>query len=115
DRVEFLKLLLDHKANPNVVDENGQTLLKLALDDDRTDLVKRLLECGADPNRKSDSRSPLLDAVQWRNFEAVKLLLAKRADPNQVDLLGTSPLMVAAFNGDRNIVQALLAAGARTE
>ena len=43
------------------------------------------------------------------------MLLAKRADPNQVDLLGTSPLMVAAFNGDQDIVEALLASGARSD
>jgi ankyrin repeat protein len=112
---QFFNMLLEHKANPNAVDEEGRTLLKLAMDDEKTDAFRRLLNAGADPNKKNEGRSPLLDAVQNRNPEAVRMLLDKRADPNQVDSERTSPLMVASFNGDADIARELLAAGARID
>lgn len=45
--------------------------------------------------------------------ESVRLLLAHRADPNLADAQGVSPLAHAQRRGQREIAQALRAAGAR--
>lgn len=77
--------------------------------------VSELLLQGADVNCKIDEITPLYLAVLYKETEIVGLLLTHGADPNQVALLGNSPLHVAALNTDDKkieIAELLLLAGA---
>ena len=56
---------------------------------------------------------PLLAACGKKQIEAVKLLLEKKADPNQMHRLGLFPLLIASEQGSLEIVDALLQAGAK--
>jgi hypothetical protein len=59
--------------------------------------------------------TPLLHAIHKDQLAVVKLLLARGADPNRLALNGTSPLNLAASQGDLETVHTLLAAGARVQ
>ena len=60
-RIETLRLLLAHGANPNIVNEEGACVLSYAAVRGHMDAVKLLLEAGADPNLCDGSRdTPLM-------------------------------------------------------
>lgn len=77
-----------------------------------TELIKLLLELGADPNKcNGDSNTPLIIAAGG-GLEYVRLLLAGGACPNVSNCNGVCPLYVAAQAGQTEIIHALASAGA---
>lgn len=92
---------------------NGTTALMIAAAGGHTEVMKLLLEAGADP-RVQDKRgdSPLMAAVRIGSLDAVNLLLKRGVDPNQRDIEGRTALMWAARTGRLDVVRALLAINA---
>ena len=79
------------------------------------DVVRFLLEAGADPSAPSRNRmkvTALHSAIAARDRESTFALIAAGADVNLKQQDSFTPLHEAAQNGDRDIVEALLAAGA---
>src|SRR5258705_8292721 len=94
-----MKLLLDHKADPNLKTRNGATALSELMRQNRAyEAIEFLLERGADPNVPLvgwGSNPPLiLFAVSTRTARLVELFLEHRANPN-VLLNGETPLSQA--------------------
>ncbi|XP_077284469.1 uncharacterized protein LOC143910014 [Arctopsyche grandis] len=88
-----IKSLVELKADPNSVDEDGRTPLHKASSADRYDNVMALLEAGADIKIcDGNGQSVLHAAAAENNLKIVKLLLKKGADPNVLDCDGDSPL-----------------------
>lgn len=106
--------LLASGANPNLRDQNGNTLLLILSQFDKTNIIaKILLKYPVDPNITDPAgNSPLLWAVKNKNTELAKLLIEKNANPNETNALGISPLMIAVSNNDIEIIKLLLNAGA---
>ena len=103
----------------NASDSEGRTPLSLAIGIGSKELVRTLIEAGADPNIevRPDSRagSHLTYAVGLGNAGIVSLLLAAGADPNFVDteqFYDQTPLSLAIGAGDEDLVRMLLLAGA---
>jgi len=92
--------------------------LQLAVTAGNTEVVRLLVNKGADINRHASvdfgALPPLSRAVSNGQAAMVKLLLSLGADANYVDPLGMTPLLWAASSdyGHGEIVKALLAAGA---
>jgi len=57
------------------------------------------------------AQATLIDAARNDDHAAAMGLLAERADPNQAESDGTTPLHWAVHNDDAELVQRLLAAG----
>jgi ankyrin repeat protein len=129
------KYLLDHGANPNLVNIDGLTPLYAAVNMrfapvawapnpiidqekvDSIDLIRELLDRGADPNVKVKRKlwfSPTSHATGWvdnagttafwraaqsTDVEVMKLLVSRGANPGLNSNLGVTPLMVAAGIG----------------
>jgi ankyrin repeat protein len=98
----------------------GNTPLSSACFTNRPEIIKRLLQSGADPNLRITYRSPVDGRVEKgvvalmfsRSLEAVTALLEAGADPSVHAEEGTTPLMRAVLASPPAAVEALLAAGA---
>lgn len=102
----------------NGVAPDGYSPLGLAAFFKRREVVRYLLEAGADPRPASrEGRfTPLHSAVATdagaRDVEIVRMLLDKGADPDARSQSGSTPLHTAAFTGDRESLDLVLKHGA---
>ncbi|HYB96820.1 MAG TPA: DUF3131 domain-containing protein [Vicinamibacterales bacterium] len=105
--VDVVTLLLGKGAAVNVASARGMTPLAAAIINDHPAVVALLLEGGAALTAPTVDRHPLLLAIRSRRAQAVTLLLDKGA-PAYAQDHQWSALMMAAFLGDLDIVNALL-------
>ena len=115
--METVKLLLEHQPNLIIKYDEGwdeeQTALMIAAVKGHTEIVRLLLDRGADPNIQDDQgQTALINAIFSISIETVKLLLDRGADPNIQDDQGQTALMFTARNGHTEIMELLILAGA---
>ncbi len=79
------------------------------------EMVKYLVEKGADINAKSEYLTPLSGATYNNNIEIVKYLVSKGADVNLASGDGETPLMCASQFGYLAIVKYLISKGANVD
>ena len=92
---------------------NDQTPLMLAAEEGTAEVVKFLLETGADPKLEIPGRTALLNAVaKPNNIETVRLLIAAGANVNARNQYGSTPLIQAANQGSTEIAKMLIDAHA---
>ena len=145
DHLVIIRALLDKGANVNaVVKENtltrtiftmqwffesGASAFVRAAQSSDTELMKLLLERGADPKVRTDygdTALTLAGGIGWvdgvtyersakENLEAVRMLLDLGLDPNASNSEGRTPLMGAALNGRNDVVQLLVDRGAKLD
>ena len=111
-----MRLLLEHKADPNVATtDDGTTALYMASQDGHGEAVRLLLEHNADPNTATtdDGTTALYMASKNGHVEAVRLLLEHKADPNIATTdNGTTALYWASCDGHVVVVHLLAVHGA---
>ena len=84
----------------NKRDESGNTPLIYACMKNSREIVKMLLENGADAALENQrSRAPIHFAAEIGNYEIVSMLVGAGADVNCADRDGVTPLMLMAQNG----------------
>lgn len=116
NRYDICELLLQNNANVDKQDANDQSALYHAIDNKK--VFKLLLSYGANPNQRvkgSDEHVPLLFAIIddreltfEQKYNCCKALLKHNANVNITDDNGNTPLMRAAFIGDKEICELLL-------
>ncbi|CAM9547216.1 unnamed protein product, partial [Choristocarpus tenellus] len=90
--VSSVSSFISAKGDLNCRGKNDMTPLHLASFNGLTEIVRILLEGGADPNSVDEDRdTPLHYACSSGSGEIIALLLAKGADPSSVDGLGRTP------------------------
>ena len=100
-REAMYRILIEHAADVAKKDAYGDTVLHTATMTSLTPSILELLVAGgADVNaRNKDGVSPLLIAVQKRNFAHVKFYAERGADINSADKAGDTPLSLALKDG----------------
>ncbi len=87
-------------VNVDKRDESGNTPLIYACMKNARDLVKMLLEAGADANLSNvATRYPIHYAAETGNADIISQLVGAGADVNCTDKEGVTPLMLLARNG----------------
>ncbi len=105
----MVQLLLKYKADPNSSEINNSPIIFSALD--KSSVLEALLAAGANPNvMNQDGHTPLSFAAQDNLLEAIKLLLAARANPNGGAF--DAPLLCAIGKHGLGSAELLLQAGA---
>jgi ankyrin repeat protein len=145
EHLELIQLLLDKGANVNArINDNtlsrtiftmqwffekGATAFNRASQSGDTELMKLLLEYGADPKTRTDygdTALTLAGGVGWvdgvtyersakDNLEAIRMLLDLGLDPNAANNDGRTALMGAALKGRNDVVQLLVDRGAKLD
>lgn len=105
---------LKQGGNPNAVDAAlDGSALALASADGQTEVVRRLIAAGGDPDRRGENGfTPLGMAALRGHLAVVKQLLAAGADPDLKSANGAPPIVDAARLDHLAVVDALLAGGA---
>jgi ankyrin repeat protein len=114
---ETASALIKLGADPDMAEANGFTaLLNVAGEDGSADVIKALLDGGADVNAGSPAGTPLSVAGAAGVVEKVELFLDRGADVNGTysfsGMDGISALMIASSVGQVDVVKALVARGA---
>ena len=111
----LVKMLLDAKAPVNETDLNKSTPLHLAASSATPDIINLLLEANADINAKNMiNMTPLMYAITCNKIENIRLLLKNGADV-LVTSGGRNVLSIAARTGTKEIMEALIEAGANLD
>jgi ankyrin repeat protein len=111
--LRVLNVLLEAKADPNVVMVDKATALSRASANGDLGIVKSLLQYSANPNYVT-RRGILNNAIKGNHVCIIKELLAANADPNIMStyMLAEPPLTVAVTGGHMDAAVALLEANA---
>lgn len=107
--VACVQLLIDHGANVNSQDMNGQTALHYLAASGSFECVKMLINRGANVNLRNKYR---MTALHFAESECVQLLIDHGANVNQQSMNGETVLHVATNYGKVDVVQKLLDAKA---
>lgn len=116
-----IKQLLQKGVNPNTTDDCGIPVIAYVARLVRPDLMKLLIQSGADVNAidKFYSQTPLLwviDSLDENNeekiYESVKLLVNTGADANRKSQSNESALILAVLKQTERLVELLISAGA---
>ncbi|HXD72865.1 MAG TPA: ankyrin repeat domain-containing protein, partial [Vicinamibacterales bacterium] len=145
DHLEYIKLLLEHGADPNArakdntltrtiftmqwFYEDGCTPFVRAAQSSDTELMQLLLDWGADPfipTAFGDTALTAAGGVGWvegvtyerspkENLEAIKMLVYLGLDVNAANHDGRTPLMGAALKGRNDVITFLVGHGAKLD
>ncbi|CAI7573042.1 unnamed protein product [Penicillium bialowiezense] len=119
DNLSLVQFLLDHHADPNKFGEEVGPLWKAI--DSGEDMLRLLLEAGANPNVQVPTGStPLMQATISKKPKAVQLLLDYGAlidtpTPSDSSSPGLTAFVEAILSGDHGLVRQLADAGANLE
>jgi len=115
DRVELVKVLIDHGGNVNATFANLETTsLMTSSFHGHTDVVRTLLESGANARAIDLQGSTALGYCFGgsRTLEVVNLLIKAGVDVNQKNILGMNALLLVSGYGNEELIRAVLSAGA---
>ena len=118
DAARVCEIVGRDRAQASAIAPDGFSPLGLAAFFKRREVVRYLLEAGADLRLASRQGgfTPLHSAVASEaravDIEIVRMLLDKGADPNAKSQSGSTPLHTVAFTGDRESLDVLMKHGA---
>lgn len=109
------------KVDMNAQNAEGNTALNIAISTKNLEMVKLLIEKGADVNQQTKHEyapskfridTPLLNAVENSTPQIVEYLLQKGANPNVTNEMDESPIYLAYENFDLENIKSLVKYGA---
>jgi ankyrin repeat protein len=108
--LEIVDLLLDHSADPNLLDADGDSPLYAAIVERQFAIAERLLNRGADVNyqcKNTEHSTPLHTAASYGLGEFIQLLVEHGANPDLKDELGNTAYDYAVRGGQQTAAKVL--------
>ena len=106
---EPISKLINHNANINHQDEDGLTILMIAIQLGRTELAKSLIDLGADINLKNKkAETAFILAGETNKSEIIPFLYNAGALINEQNKVQKTALMLASASGHYNVVKILM-------
>jgi ankyrin repeat protein len=110
------KTLLDHGISAKAVNPRGETLLYQAIENGLEDAALELIDKGADINQTGvPGITPIERATKHNEIKVVTKLLSLGVSPDQKTSEGYNLAEMAVYSGYPEVLDALLAKGARLE
>lgn len=106
--ISMAKALIAARADTTIRSHAGNKAFELA----STDAFREAMADESEPAAAEDSSGQLAFAARQGDLAEVRRLLAAKADPNQQDVVGETPLFEAAASGSVSVTATLLLAGA---
>ncbi|XEV07499.1 hypothetical protein FSHL1_012786 [Fusarium sambucinum] len=92
--------------------KRGVRAIQWASEEGQVEVVKLLIDSGANINVKTEDGSPILHSMcQTGHPETIKALVDAGADNEELDPFGFNPLAVSLYYGNLNAANVLIAAG----
>ena len=110
NKEDIVRLLLTHKADPNISSQNGYNVYPLltALSNNNSNISKMLIEAGAHVNlQQRGGYAPIHYAAQHGNIDLIIILLEQGADITVLTESGHSAADLASEKGFRDIAEIL--------
>jgi ankyrin repeat protein len=111
-REQLVALLLERGADVKDSTCGSVSPLYRAVESTQPAIVRMLLARGADANTATSMFTALYTAINNDDMESVRALVDGGADVNKASSRGWTPLYIASYNGQHEIVLYLLAHGA---
>lgn len=110
-RLAAVNTLLDKGASVDERrDHDGRSALLIAIDKNYPNIVKAVLEKGADPNMEdTNGRTALMIAIEHQSLSFVQMLLTYKASADGQNTFGETALMYATMYNSIDVVEELLA------
>ncbi|OUM65155.1 hypothetical protein PIROE2DRAFT_41972, partial [Piromyces sp. E2] len=121
NRVNDNKSIESKKKNNNLIgidinkkDKDGNTPLVIACKENNVELIKELVEAGANVNISDDNNSdtPLIIMCERENEQMVKYLIEHGAEVNKLNKYGYSALYISCIRENEALVKYLIEKGA---
>lgn len=115
--INLVNMLLDAKANPNIISLDGRTALHNAVSHSKNNIVIEKLASLYTMYSQFDKHgdTPLHIAILKQNIDIVKILLKHGFPVNEPNSSGDIPIMQCCRNFEKNIFEFLLEKGANYE
>lgn len=115
-RTDSVVKYLNEGADPNMTindpdkNEDVPAIIYAARHNKSSGIIENLLKAGANVEQEPYYIStPLIEAAEYGNFQAVRVLLDNNANINAKTRLGTPPIAYAILNEDINMIKLMLA------
>lgn len=118
DKEVLLHIIKRSPEQTNTYAVDGFTPLGLASFFGNTEIVKILVDHGANPNMASNNQfkvTPLHSACAVSNYDIAEILIENGADVNVKQMQNVTPLHSAAHNGQTKLVKLLIDNGAEID
>lgn len=116
ENLELIQTLIDHKANINILNNDGVTCMLLAIINSCPKVVKILLDNGFDLKNRNPNCSYITDAAYLNDIDILNTLIEAGCDVNETkeDENGVilNPLWAACERSNLAVVEILLQKGA---